>query len=168
MKRYVFPLINYTLLLLLAGCATQQQSSNEDEPIKGYCIDFNWGEGGPNAFAAPGLWADADPKEHIKWYKDLGVNVIQTFIVSCNGYAWYKNGPVPTQPGLQHDFLPEMVWLGHREGMKVMGYLCIGSNTRWGQENPDYSYGVPATGRSMKLTWSGKQSWNRLHRATGC
>jgi hypothetical protein len=51
---------------------------------------------------------------------------------------------VPEQPGLTYDFLPEMVKLGHKEGIKVMGYLCIGSNTRWGMENPDYSYGYPA------------------------
>jgi hypothetical protein len=51
---------------------------------------------------------------------------------------------VPPQPGLKHDFLPEMVKLGHNEGMKVMGYLCIGSNTRWGMEYPEYSYGYPA------------------------
>jgi hypothetical protein len=31
----------------------------------------------------------------------MGVNTIQTFIVSCNGYAWYKNGVVPEQPGLK-------------------------------------------------------------------
>jgi len=83
----------------------------------------------------------ASPKEHVQWYKDLGVNTIQTFCVSCNGYAWYKNGIVPEQPGLTHDFLPEMVRLGHKEGMKVMGYFCIGSNTRWGIENPELSYG---------------------------
>jgi hypothetical protein len=131
-------------LFLFLGCEAKKISSNNSEIIKSYCLDFNWGEGGPNAFAQPGLWADANPKEHIKWYKDLGVNVVQTFIVSCNGYAWYKNGTVPSQPGLKHDFLPEMVKLGHDEGMKVMGYLCIGSNTRWGMENPDYSYGYPA------------------------
>ncbi|MDZ7608847.1 MAG: hypothetical protein U5K79_25445 [Cyclobacteriaceae bacterium] len=51
---------------------------------------------------------------------------------------------VPPQPGLKYDFLPEMVRLGHDEGIKVMGYLCIGSNTRWGIENPEYSYGFPA------------------------
>ncbi len=118
----------------------QESKINE---IKSYNLDFNWGDGGPNAFSAPGLWADANPTEHIKWYKDLGVNVIQTFIVSCNGYAWYKNGVVPEQPGLKYDFLPEMVRLGHAEGMKVMGYLCIGSNTRWGMEYPEYSYGYP-------------------------
>jgi hypothetical protein len=29
----------------------------------------------------------------------------QSFAVSCNGYAWYKNGIVPEQPGLKHNFL---------------------------------------------------------------
>ena len=131
------------LTIIILGCSEPKSSENNDM-IRSYCLDFNWGEGGPNAFAEPGLWADADPEEHIKWYKDLGVNVIQTFIVSCNGYAWYKDGVVPPQPGLIHDFLPEMVERGHNEGMKVMGYLCIGSNTRWGIEYPEYSYGYPA------------------------
>ena len=39
------------------------------DAIKAYCIDFNWGEGGPNGFARPGLWADADPARHVAWYK---------------------------------------------------------------------------------------------------
>ncbi|MCF7568803.1 hypothetical protein L3X37_10570 [Sabulilitoribacter arenilitoris] len=133
--------------LFLVSCKTNTLSyktnAEKEEPIKSYDLDFNWGEGGPNEFAEPGLWADADPAEHIQWYKDMGVNTIQTFIVSCNGYAWYKNDIVPEQPGLKYDFLPEMVRLGHKEGMKVMGYLCIGSNTRWGMEYPDYSYGYP-------------------------
>jgi hypothetical protein len=129
------------MVSLLAGCG--EVNTGHETEIRAYNLDFNWGEGGPNAFAAPGLWADANPKEHIRWYKDMGVNTIQTFIVSCNGYAWYKNGVVPEQPGLKYDFLPEMVRLGHKEGMKVMGYLCIGSNTRWGIEYPDYSYGYP-------------------------
>lgn len=141
MKRLHFYIL---FLLLIVSCSVQDNSSTNNDPIKAYNLDFNWGEGGPNAFAAPGLWADANPTEHIQWYKDLGVNTIQTFIVSCNGYAWYKNGVVSEQPGLKYDFLPEMVKLGHKEGIKVMGYLCIGSNTRWGLENPDYSYGVPA------------------------
>lgn len=138
-----FLLFVITAAFFFAGCKPGALKP-EDDLIKAYCIDFNWGEGGPNAFAAPGLWADASPSEHIKWYKDLGVNTVQTFIVSCNGYAWYKNGVVPPQPGLKYDFLPEMVRLGHKEGIKVMGYLCIGSNTRWGIENPEYSYGYPA------------------------
>jgi hypothetical protein len=114
------------------------------DPIKAFCIDFNWGEGGPNGFARPGLWADASPEEHVAWYAALGCNVIQTFAVSCNGYAWYKGGGVPPQPGLTHDFLPEMVSLGHRRGMKVMGYFCVGANTRWGQTHTNLSYEVPS------------------------
>ncbi|MEK6247364.1 MAG: hypothetical protein N2C12_04245, partial [Planctomycetales bacterium] len=61
-------------------------------------------------------------------------------------YAWYKNGVVPEQPGLKHDFLTEMVKLGHKENMKVMGYFCVAANTRWGQLYPDESYGVPSDG----------------------
>ncbi len=114
------------------------------ESIKAYDIDFNWGPGGPNGFAKPGLWADADPAKHVAWYKAMGVNVIQTFCVSCNGYAWYKNGAVPEQPGLKHDFLPELVKLAHKEGMLVLGYFCAGSNTKWGLEHPDLSYGAPS------------------------
>lgn len=132
------------LAILIFSCSIQNKTSKKDDEIKAYDLDFNWGDGGPNAFAAPGLWADANPAEHIQWYKDMGVNTIQTFIVSCNGYAWYKNGVVPEQPGLKYDFLPEMVKLGHKEGIKVMGYLCIGANVRWGLENPEYSYGIPA------------------------
>ncbi len=120
-----------------------QKNETMQPPIKAYCIDFNWGDGGPNGFAAPGLWADADPAAHVAWYKALGVNTIQTFCVSCNGYAWYKGGVVPEQPGLKHDFLREMVRLGHDENMQVMGYFCIGSNTRWGLEHPELSYGAP-------------------------
>jgi alpha-L-fucosidase len=28
--------------------------------------------------------------------------------------------------------------------MKVMGYFCVGANTRWAREHPDQSYGMPA------------------------
>ncbi len=68
------------------------------ENIRAYSLDFNWGEG--RRFAQPGRWSSADPAEHVAWYKAIGANVIQTFAVSCNGYAWYKNGVVPEQPGL--------------------------------------------------------------------
>ena len=138
-----------SLGMIGTASAAEPQSANVPvEPaqvtdIKAYCIDFNWGS--RRRFATPGSWADANPVEHVAWYKAMGVNVIQTFCVSCNGYAWYKNGFVPEQPGLKHDFLPEMVRLGHKEGMVVMGYFCIGANTRWGQEHPGLSYGTPST-----------------------
>jgi hypothetical protein len=141
------------LMLACTMAMSCREDRNREAPtrleaadIKAYCIDFNWGPGGPNAFAAPGLWADANPEKHVQWYKDLGANVIQTFAVSCNGFAWYKSGVVPEQPGLKHDFLPEMVRLGHREGMKVMAYFCVAANTRWGQTHPEQSYGIPADG----------------------
>ncbi len=124
-------------LPVAAGPATAR------DPIRAFCVDFNWGPGGPNGFAPPGLWADADPAAHVAWYAALGANVIQTFAVSCNGYAWYKGGTVPAQPGLKHDFLPDVVRLGHAKDMKVMGYFCVGANTRWGAANPDLSYGTP-------------------------
>lgn len=111
--------------------------------IKAYCLDFNWG--GRRSFAHPGTWAGADPAAHVAWYKAMGANVIQTFAVSCNGYAWYKNGFVPEQPGLKHDFLPEMVKLGHKDGMLVFGYFCIAANPKWAKDHPDLSYGAPAT-----------------------
>ena len=111
--------------------------------IKAYCLDFNWGA--RRQFARPGSWRNADPAQHVAWYKAMGVNVIQTFCISCNGYAWYKNGFVPEQPGLKHDFLPEVVKLGHNEGMLVMGYFCIAANTKWGTDHPDLSYGTPST-----------------------
>jgi Hypothetical glycosyl hydrolase 6 len=137
------------MLLGLIGAASAAEPRGTKAPavpakikeIKAYCLDFNWGPQG--GFARPGLWADADPIRHVAWYKAIGANVIQTFCVSCNGYAWYKNGVVPAQPGLKYDFLPEMVRLGHQQGMLVMGYFCIGANTRWGKEHPDLSYGTP-------------------------
>jgi hypothetical protein len=131
------------LLVLLSGCNSMPPTAH-DESLRAYSIDFNWGPGGPNGFAKPGLWADADPAEHVNWYAALGCNVIQSFAVSCNGYAWYKNGIVPEQPGLKHDFLTEQVKLAHRKNMRVIGYFCAGSNTKWGREHPDLSYGIPS------------------------
>ncbi|MEW6071111.1 MAG: hypothetical protein AB1726_00770 [Planctomycetota bacterium] len=126
------------LSLLLAALAAA------DPPdLRAFCIDFNWGPGLPSGFAAPGLWANASPEEHVAWYEALGCNVIQTFAVSCNGRSWYKDGVVPAQPGLARDFLPEVVKLGHARGMKVMGYFCAGANALWAEEHPDLSYGAP-------------------------
>jgi hypothetical protein len=118
--------------------------------IKSFCIDFNWHrEEGPskwiNDFAKPGHWADASPSEHVAWYEALGANVIQTFAVSCNGYAWYQDGTVTPQPGLKYDFLPEVVRLGHKKNMLVMGYFCAGANTKFAQDHPGLSYGTPST-----------------------
>ena len=137
--------IGYCLALLTVACGYCE------EPIKAFCIDFNWGPGGDNAFAGPGVWADADPEAHVAWYEALGVNTIQTFAVSCNGYAWYKNGVVPEQPGLAHDFLTDVARLGHERGMRVMAYFCVAANTRWSKEHPEQSYGADAD-RNLIMT----------------
>ncbi len=142
MKKIIF--IVPVILALLSGSCKSSSQTAESESIKAYNIDFNWGEGGPNGFARPGLWADANPADHVKWYADLGCNVIQSFAVSCNGYAWYKNGIIPEQPGLKYDFLTDQVKLAHKKNMKIFGYFCAGANTKWGQDHPGLSYGIPA------------------------
>lgn len=141
------------ILLGVALCASsvhpslRAESAPEKEGIKAYCLDFNWAptsrRGRP--FAKPGTWSGADPAAHVAWYQEMGANVIQTFAVSTNGYAWYKDGFVPEQPGLKHDFLPEVVKLGHEKGMKVFGYFCAASNPRWAELHPEQSYGSPST-----------------------
>ena len=140
MKKAVLPiLVRCCFIFCFSGCKSTSQKADSDL-IKAYCIDFNWGPGGAHGFAKPGLWADADPAEHVRWYEDLGCNTIQTFAVSCNGYAWYKNGIIPEQPGLQHDFLAETVKLGRAKGMKVIGYFCVGANNKWEEDHPDLCY----------------------------
>lgn len=131
------------------AAATRAQTAGLPRQVKAFCIDFNWLKG---AFAPPGHWADASPEEHADWYQALGANTIQTFCVSCNGYAWYRGGVVPPQPGLRHDFLADVVRLGHRRGMLVFGYFCIGANTRWAREHPAESYGAPSNVYHLPLT----------------
>jgi len=62
MKRTLSILV---MLLLTLGCASFSAAQTTPEDIKAFCIDFNWGEGGPNGFAKPGLWTDADPAQHV-------------------------------------------------------------------------------------------------------
>jgi len=110
--------------------------------IKMFNIDLNWSG---DKFAPPGQWANTVPADHVQWCADLGANVIHSYSVSCNGYAWYKGGFVPPQPGLTHDFFPEVMRLAHKKNMLVTGYFCVGANLKWGLEHPDLSYGTPST-----------------------
>jgi hypothetical protein len=145
--------IKFKIFLLVSMCGmifACGQSNGVDEAIKAYDIDFNWGEGGAHGFARPGLWADADPVKHVEWYAALGCNVIQSFAVSCNGYAWYKNGFIPEQPGLQHDFLTEQVRLARKKNMRVIGYFCVGANNKWEEDHPDLCYRT--NGEQIPLT----------------
>ena len=120
-----------------SGAAEAAQSP---ERIKAFCIDFNWG---PDGFAAPGMYAKASADPHFAWYRALGVNTIQAFCVSCPGYAWYNSKVAPVQPGMQGEFLKDLVKLGHAADMRVMGYFCIGANTYWDETHPDLSHKFP-------------------------
>ena len=121
----------------LANTPEKQGKQKTHEPIKAFCIDFNWE---PNVGCAnPGTFTHADPEAHMRWYKDLGANTIQSFCVSLNGYAWYSNSAVaPVNPGLEKkNFLAQMCQCGHDAGMKVMGYFTFGNNPVWEAKNPD-------------------------------
>lgn len=139
---------SWIVVLLLATTSIAPVAAELPDPltmpeIKSYCLDFNWeGRGRKKRIATPGFMKDADPKAIVEWHKAIGCNVIQTFCVSTNGYAYYRNEVTPEQPGLQHDLLRDLVKLGHAEGMLVMGYFCAAANTRWGTENPQLSYGT--------------------------
>jgi len=122
-----------TLMAALMIVAAGAGNANADR-VKAFCVDFNWGDKGA---AEPGLYTQASPQEHVAWYEQLGVNTIQTFCVSLPGYAWYRSDIAPVQPGMQGDFLSEMVKLGHAKGMRVMGYFCIGANPYWSEKHPD-------------------------------
>ncbi len=89
------------------------------------------------------MYAQASAREHFRWYRDLGVNTIQTFCVSCCGYAWYRSRVPPVMLGMKGDFLREITSLGHDAGMRVLGYFCIGANSYWGETHPALSHGVP-------------------------
>ena len=60
--------------------------------------------------------------------------------MSHNGYAWYDSKIAPKVPGLKSNFLKELVDMGHKEGMRVMGYFSPGTNVRWLEEHPDEVY----------------------------
>jgi hypothetical protein len=140
MKKTVIYLIFITTLAVIYSCKNNKDENPINEPIKAYNIDYNWGPGGKHGFAKPGLWADANPVELVEWYETLGCNVIHSFGVSCNGYAWYKNGFVPEQPGLKYDFLTDMVKIGREKNIKIMAYFCVGANNKWEEDHPEFTY----------------------------
>ena len=140
MKRKVVFLVMIAIGVQFTGCNSRNNIHSTVESIKAYNIDYNWGPGGAHGFAKPGLWADANPEILMDWYQDLGCNVVHSFGVSCNGYAWYKNGVVSEQPGLKYDFLTEMVKIGRKKNMKVFGYFCVGANNKWEEDHPDLCY----------------------------
>ena len=71
------------------------------ENIKSYCLDFNWqptkrrGRG----FAKPGTWANADPAEHVAWYKAMGANTAGTFFQE----KWYDAAATTHDISISHN-----------------------------------------------------------------
>ncbi len=119
--------------------------------IKSFCIDFNWDPSGP---AQPGLFAHADPAAHMRWYRELGANVIQTFCVSYNGYAWYAGSAIaPVTPGMPGNFLGDLTRLAHREGLPVMGYFCLGANPVWERMHPEQTH-LEADRTTFRITFT--------------
>ena len=131
-------LLLFTAIAVFCGCSVKHDMT--EKPIHAFGLDYCLGAGDPHGMVKPGLWADADPEVLINWFNDLGCNVVWGFAVTTNGYAWYKNGIIPAQPGLKYDLLPEMVKLGHKKNMKVIGYFCVGSNNKWETDHPDLCY----------------------------
>lgn len=131
----------FSLGLAFIPCGQAKNTDTKtDKPIHAFCIDFNWTGNGYASLALPHEHAKADAKEHLNWYKNHNVNTIQTFCVSHNGYAWYDSKIAPKIHGLKSNFLKELVDLGHKEGMRVMGYFSPGTNVRWLKENPSEVY----------------------------
>lgn len=109
-----------------------------NEQIRAFCIDFNWDA--TKRYASPGLYAQAKAADHLKWYKDLGVNTIQSFCVSHNGYAWYDSKVAPRIPTMEGSFFTELAESAKKEGLRVMGYFSPGANEHWRTVEPDYSH----------------------------
>lgn len=140
LSEYLTRLTVFAAAFGLAEPALAATAQAPAERIKAFCVDFNWGAKG---FAPPGMYAEASAREHVEWYKKLGVNTIQTFCVSCPGYAWYQSKVAPPQPGMKGEFLKEITKRGHAAGLRVMGYFCIGGNAWWSERHPDQVHPIP-------------------------
>lgn len=110
-------------------------ADKRQQPIKSICIDINF-----DLFwrhASPGLYTQADPGAQARWCHEMGANVMQTFCVGYNGYAWFPSETAPVNPGLRGNFLQQQVEEARRLGMRVMGYFCLGSNPVWEMTHPE-------------------------------
>lgn len=131
------------------------------DAIKAISIDINW-----DLFlrpASPGLYGHADPKAQVRWAHELGANVMQTFCCSYNGLAWFPSDIAPRTPGLRGNFLQDQVEEGHRLGMRIMGYFCLGSNPCWAYSHESHGWhefkhgdasGPPFHPRGKNADWS--------------
>jgi hypothetical protein len=83
----------------------------------------------------------------------MNCNALSAFAVPFHGLAWFKSEVSPPNPGLAHDFLPEIVRLGHRHGMKVFAYINVSANRYWSALYPAESHdGANRPASSVVLT----------------
>ena len=76
-----------------------------------------------------GSWGERDP--------DLLRELQRLRVVSGKRRGARAAGPEARLP-------KQITELAHKDGVKVMGYFCVGANTYWGQKHPDQSYGIPS------------------------
>lgn len=103
------------------------------DPLRSFQVDFNW-YGGKSAKA--GLFTDSDPKEYVRYNKQLGCNNMWTYATSYNGYAWYDSKIAPKNPGLKINFTAETTDFAHQMGMTVFAYVCLADNPYLIEKNP--------------------------------
>ena len=106
------------------------------ERMKSFNIDFNW----LNEKYAPGdAFANAEASAWADWYQEMGCNNFWTFAVSYNGHAWYDSKFAPKIEGLKGNFTKECVIEGHKRGMTVFAYHCLGANPVIERAHPDWA-----------------------------
>lgn len=109
-------------------------------PKTAFCIDFNWDR--LDRFSSPGLYGSADPVQHIDWYESLGVDVLQSFFATINGYSWYQSDLMPATPGAEQ-FMTRLSNLARSRGISPFGYFAPGGNLQWQRNHPDQSRDIP-------------------------
>lgn len=128
-------------ILNFSACKREQAPSYDpNAPVLAFCVDYNWSGHGYAGLALPDEYNTADAKSHVDWCKARNINTIQSFCVSHCGYAWYDSAYAPKIKGLKTDFLRDLVNMGHKEGMRVLGYFSPGTNVYWKDTHPDECY----------------------------
>lgn len=105
------------------------------EKLKSFNIDFNWLE---KKCAPANVFSNADVVKLVDWYEKLGCNNFWTFAVSFNGYAWYDSKLSPKIEGLKGNFTKDCVIEGHKRGMSVFAYHCLGDNPVVAKKYPSW------------------------------
>lgn len=124
-------------------------STRSTELMRGFSIEFNSDDLGQPL--SPGLYRNVTAESQLNWYLDHGVNVIQTFCMGLNGYAWYQSKVAPVEPGLNGNFLKELVDMGHEAEVEVHGYFNPVGDAIYRRNNREESSVIDSR-RNLPLT----------------